>query len=167
MTRGVQHPDLLACDGDHLVVGEVDVPQVVGMGELPQRSVVGVQQDRGDRRLAQRRRDPDVVVVGVSADDRLDLAVADDGEDVVDRVRGVDDDALRVVTDHPHVVVDVEGLTVEREGAARDGVIDAQHQNRTTERSTLPPCILSNAASTSSIAISSVTNASRSSRPCW
>ena len=59
-----------------------------------------------------------VVVVGVGAHDRLDRAVADHGQDVVDRVRGVDDHALVVVADHPDVVVDVEGLPVEAEGAA-------------------------------------------------
>ena len=83
-------------------------------------------------------------------------------------VRGVDDEHLLVVAEQPHVVVDVERLAVEREGAAGDGVVDPErHQKITTERSTLPSCILSNAASTPSIPISSVTNASRSSRPCW
>ena len=67
--------------GDLLAVGEVDVPEEVGVGELPQRPVVGVQQDRRAGRLAQRGRDPHVVVVGVGAHDRLHRAVADHGED--------------------------------------------------------------------------------------
>ncbi len=75
-------------------------------------------------------------------------------EDGVDRVRGVDHHALVVVPDHPDVVVDVEGLAVEAERPADDGVVDprvvARHQRMTTERSTSPSCIRSNAASTSS-----------------
>ena len=122
------------------------------------------------------RRHPDVVVVGVGAHDRLDPPLPDDREDRLDVVGGVDDHALRVVADHPHVVVDVEGLAVEGEGAAGDGVVDAARRaggaqcsrhRITTERSTSPWCIFSNAASTSSSPISSDTNASRSSRPCW
>ncbi len=152
-------------------VGQVEVPEVVGVGELPQRLVVGVQEDRRDDGLAQRGRDAAVVVVGVGEQDRLHRAARDDGEDVLDRVRGVDDHALVVVADDPDVVVDVEGLAVEAEGAAGDGVVDAQvagHQSTiTTERRTSPWCIFSNAASMSPMPISSVTNASRSSRPCW
>ena len=45
--------------------------------------------------------------------------------------------------------------------------LEPRHQKTTTERSTSPWCIRSNAASTSPMPISSVTNASRSSRPCW
>ena len=97
----------------------------------------------------------------------LTVRPADDREDGVDVVRRVDDDALVVVTDHPDVVVDVEGLAVEGERAAGDGVVDTDAHRITTERSTSPECILSKAASTSPSAISSVTNASRSSRPCW
>ena len=119
VARGVQHPQRGAGDLDLLAVGEVDVPQLVGVGELPQRPVVGVQQDRRGHPLPQRRRDPDVVVVGVGAQDRLDRAVADDREDRLDVVRGVDHHALGVVADHPDVVVDVEGLAVEGERARR------------------------------------------------
>ena len=127
------------------------------MGELPQRTVVGVQQDRRDDPLAQLRSHPDVVVVGVGADDRLDLALPHDRHDRVHVVRRVDHDALAVVTDDPDVVVDLEGLTVEREGAGDDAVVDpgaargsgAGHRT-TTDRSTLcsplPPCIFASAA---------------------
>ena len=95
------------------------------------------------------------VVVGVSAHDRLHPPVAHDGHDPLDRVLRVDHHALGIVADHPDVVVDLEGLPV-----------DPSRHRTTTERSTSPWCIRSKAASTSSSLISSVTNASRSSRPC-
>ena len=85
-------------------------------------------------------------------------------EDRIGVVGCVDDDALLVVTDHPDVVVDVERLPVEGERPTGDGVIDPRHRT-TTDRSTSPACILSKAASTSPSPISSLTNASRSSRP--
>jgi uncharacterized membrane protein YkvA (DUF1232 family) len=50
--------------------------------------------------------------------------------------------------------------------ASRDHPRTEVSQRITTERSTSPWCIRSKAASTSSSLISSVTNASRSSRPC-
>ena len=56
-----------------LAVLEVDVPEVVGVGQLPQRPVVGVQQDRRTDRSRSAGATPDVVVVGVGADDRLHL----------------------------------------------------------------------------------------------
>ena len=167
--RRVQDLERGARDLDGLAVGDVDVPQLVGVGQLPQRPVVGVQQDRRADPLPQPGRDAAVVVVGVGQQDRLDLAPAHHVEDRVDVVGGVDDHALLVVADDPDVVVDLVHLPVEGEGAGHDGVVHPQaaHQKTTTERSTAPPCILSKAASTSSIEISSVTKASRSSRPCW
>ena len=66
-----------------------------------------------------------MVIVGVGADDRLDLPAAHHSEDVVDAVGRVDDDALVVVADHPDVVVHVERLAIQGEGAARDGMVDA------------------------------------------
>ncbi len=170
VTRRVEHLESRAADRDALTVREVDVPQLVGVRELPQRLVGRMQEDRCTDTLAQCGRHPYVVVVRVGAHDRLDRTVADDGEDGVDVVRGIDHDALRVVTDHPDVVVDVERLTVERERPGDDTVVDTRparraHHSTTTERRTSPWCIRSNAASTSPIPISSVTNASRSRRP--
>ncbi len=115
---GVQGADPGPGDLELPAVRQVQVPEVVAVGELPERLVVGVQEDRRDHGLAQSRRDPAVVVVGVGQQDRLHGAAADDGEDVVDRVGRIDDDALVVVTHHPDVVVDVEGLAIQREGAA-------------------------------------------------
>src|SRR5699024_6391316 len=155
-------------DVDRLAVVQVGIPQVVGMGELPQRPVVGMQQDRCRDTLPQLRCDAHMVIVRVRAHDCLDRTPGDEFEDVVDGVWCVDDDALDIVSDHPDVVVDVEGLAVQAERPRRDRVIDARgHQSTTTERRTSPWCIRSNAASTPSRAISSVTNASRSSLPCW
>ena len=109
----------------------------------------------------------DVVVVGVRAHDRLHRPAGHDLEDRVDVVRGVNHEALLVVADHPDVVVDVVGLPVEAERPRDDGVVDAGAHRTTTERSTPPECIVSKAASTSPRPISSLTKASRSSRPCW
>src|SRR5699024_5351190 len=99
-------------------------------------------------------------------------------------VRRVDDHALGVVPHDPDVVVHLPGTTVEGERAAGDQVVHphaaagvdtfGSHQTSppvgaglisTTERSTFPAVILSNAGSTSSIPIRSVTKPSRSSRP--
>ena len=143
MARRVQHLQRRAADLDAPAVGEVEVPEVVGVGELPERLVVGVQHDRRDRpasRSAGATRH--VVVVGVGADDRLDLAVRRRRPGCRRRVCGasITTHSL-VVADHPDVVVDVEGLAVERERAAGDGVVDPQrrsHQRITTERSTSP-----------------------------
>ena len=84
-------------------------------------------------------------------------------------VRGVDDDDLVVVADHPDVVVDVPGAAVEAERARGDdawSIAQARPaHSTTTERSTSPSCILSNASSTSSSAIVSVTNAPAAAGP--
>ena len=180
VARGVDHLDRSTPDRERLVVGEVDVPElgallVAPVGQLPQRAVVGVQQDRRPGAASELRRHAHVVVVGVGAHDRLDGPAGDDRQDRVDVVGGVDDQALLVVTDHPQVVVDVVRLAVQGERPRDDGVVDPhgrgahqQHHHRTQHG--LPSgawCILSKAASTSPMPISSVTNASRSSRPCW
>src|SRR6187551_1981119 len=108
-----------------------------------------------------------MIIMRVGEDDGGDLTVTDNLQDCLYGVRSVDDHALGVVTDHPHVVVDVEGLAVERERPRGDGVIDpGRHQKITTERRTPPVCIFSNASSTWSRRISSDTKASRSTRPC-
>ena len=57
-------------DRDRQPVGEVDVPEEVGMGQLPQRPLGGVQEDRRRHCLPQSDGDPHVVVVGVGAHDR-------------------------------------------------------------------------------------------------
>ena len=59
-------------------VAQVDVPELVGVRELPQRPVVGVQQDRRLHALAQLGRDAAVVVVGVGQQDRAHRALPDD-----------------------------------------------------------------------------------------
>ena len=134
-------------------------------------SIGGVQQDGRPDGALELRGDPHVVVVGVGADDRLDRTPAHRPHDRGRVVGGVDDDALVVVTQDPHVVVDLVGLPVQAERARGDGVVDPQTHagahRTTTERSTSPPCILSKAASIASSSISSVTNLSRSRRPCW
>ena len=77
-------------------------------------------------------------------------------EDRVHVVRRVDHHALAVVADHPDVVVDVEGLPVEAERARGDARGRSRAgpaiRSTTTERSTSPWCIRSNASSTSSSA---------------
>ena len=77
------------------------------------------------------------------------------------------DQALLVVADHPDVVVDVEGLAVEGEGARDDGVVDARPSEHHHGAKDVARVHLSKAASTSPSPISSLTKASRSSRPCW
>ncbi len=66
----------------------------------------------------------DVVVVGVGAHDSDDAAAGDTLGDLLQVVRGVDDDDLVVVADDPHVVVDVPGASVEGERSGGDDVVD-------------------------------------------
>src|SRR5699024_5692961 len=72
----------------------------------------------------------------------------------------------RVIADDPYVVVHVEGLPVEGGGSGRDEMFDCSHQNSTTDLSTWPAFILSNAGSTSAMPMRSDTNLSNGSRPC-
>ena len=51
-------------------------------------------------------------VVAVRHDHRHDIAPGDGIDYLARAVRGVDDDDLIVIADHPHVVVDVPGATV-------------------------------------------------------
>lgn len=157
-------------DLDYVAVGEVDVPQLGRVGQRPHRPVVGVEEDRRLGLLPQPGSDPHVVIVCVRAEDRLDAALPHDGEYPVHVVWGVDHDALVVVAEHPDIVVDLVGLPIGAKRPTRHGVIHTgaggAHRT-TTDRSTSPWCIRSNAVSTSSSPIRSLTKASRSSRPCW
>src|SRR5699024_2427156 len=127
---------------------------------------------------------PDVVVVTVREEDGAHCAPGDRIQHRLRVVRRVDDHALGVVPEDPDVVVHLPGAAVEGERAAGDEVlhphpaagIGALHSHRTsppvgaglistTERSTFPAVIFSNAGSTSSMPMRSVTKPSRSSRP--
>ena len=139
----------------------------------PQHGVVGVQQDRRIDGLGQGHGHVDVVVVAVGADDGAHPAVADSGGDGFVVMGGVDHHHLLVVADEPDVVVDLEVAAIEREDATGDDAIDpGRHQraafwsSTTTERSTSPRSMRWKAYSTSSRAMVSVTDRSRSSRPC-
>ena len=113
----VQHVHLRARDLEHLAVAQVAVGLVPAVHEVPQHAVVGVQQHRGADPLGELGRAADVVVVGVGAGDGDDGAVADGRGDGVGVVRRVEDEHLVVVAEQPDVVVDVERLPVEAEGA--------------------------------------------------
>src|SRR5690606_39458933 len=73
---------------------------------------------------------------------------------------GIEHDHLFVVADDPDVVVDIPTAAVEFELAAGDDPLNRPpvHLSTTTDRSTSPRCIFSNAPSTSSSAMRSVTN---------
>ncbi len=79
---------------------------------------------------------------------------------------GVEHHDIGIVADEPDVVVDFPTATVEFEGAVGDDSLDVGHHNTTTERSTLPSCILWNASSMSPSPMRSETNFSSGSRPC-
>jgi hypothetical protein len=66
-----------------------------------------------------------MVVVGVGAGYGDDPAGTDRRGDGVRIVRGVDEEHLLVVPEQPYVVVDVERLAVEAEGATGDEVLYA------------------------------------------
>ncbi len=75
--------------------------------------------------VGQGRRGVDVVVVAVGADHGDHPAAGDALDDGLVVVGGVDDDALLVVAHDPDVVVDVEVLAVDGEGARGDHLVDA------------------------------------------
>ena len=72
--------------------------------------------------------------MSMGAGDGDDSAGADRRGDGVGIVRSVDDQHLVVIPQEPHVVVDVEGLAVEAEGAAGDEVLHAGGHGAATRR---------------------------------
>src|SRR5699024_583028 len=83
-------------------------------------------------------------------------------------VRSVEDDALLVVAEHPHVVVDLMRLAVQAEGAGGDGMGEScgHRATSTTVRRVLPSCSASSAASVPARSVRPVTKRSSGSRPC-
>src|SRR3954469_23542728 len=133
---------------------------------LPQHLVVGVQQNRRAEPLRELRRHGDVVVVRMCAQHRDNLAITDRINDRLRGVRGVNDEHLTIVTDEPDVVVDVPAATVQTELPRRDDTLDPQAHSTTTERNTSPRCMVSNASSTWSSLMRSLTNLSSGRRSC-
>jgi hypothetical protein len=107
-----------------------------------------------------------VVVVAVGADHGYHVASVDSRHDRCRGVRGVKDHDVGIVANEPDVVVDFPTAAVEFEGAVGDDALDIAHHSITTERSTLPSCILWNASSMSSRPMRSDTNFSSGNRPC-
>src|SRR6202044_24254 len=107
-----------------------------------------------------------VVVVAVGAHDRHHVATVDGFHNRGRGVGGIKDPHVGVVAHQPDVVVDFPTAAVEFEGAVGDDAFDVGHHSITTERSTLPSCILWNASSTSPRPIRSETNFSSGNRPC-
>ena len=104
-----------------------------------------------------------MIVVAVRAHDRHHVAARHGVQDWFGGVGGVENHDVGVVADEPDVVVDFPTATVEFEGSVGDYLVD---HNTTTERSTLPSCILWKASSMSSSPMRSETNLSNGSRPC-
>jgi hypothetical protein len=129
MAGGVQDLQGSAGDGENLAVGEVGVPRRGTMHQRPEGLVGRMQEDGGADGGAKGGGDADMVVMGMGAHDGGDGPVPHKGEDVGNGVGGVYDNARRSVTDDPEVVVDGEGLAVEAERAAADGMVDANHEN--------------------------------------
>ena len=77
----------------------------------------------------------------------------------------VGDDSDVVVFDAAHSAEPIVAA-VEFEGAMRNDALDGGHYSITTERSTLPSCILWNASSMPSRPMRSETNFSSGNRPC-
>ena len=98
---------------DHLLVSKVIVYAPVGVYGLPQHRVVWVQPDRRTCLVGERGCGVDVVVVSVRADDRLDSATSDCGDDWSMVVCRVDHNDLSIVAHQPNVVLDLEVLTIE------------------------------------------------------
>ena len=141
------------------------IRRIPGPHDVPQHAVGVVQPDRRVDDIAQRHGGVDVVVVPVGQHDRRHPTAVDGVDDRLVIVRGVEDDDLAFVADEPDVVGDLPLAAIESEDAVRRDELDG-HQSTTTERSTSPRSILWNASSTSSSLICSLTNRSRSRRPC-
>ncbi len=127
-----------------------------------------MQQDRRAGALGERGGGVDVVVVGVGGDDGEQPASAERRLDRRGVVGRVDHHGLGVVADDPDVVLHLPAAAVEFEGAGGDEPVDpevAGAHRTTTERSTSPWCMRSNACSTASSSMVSLTNAPRSRRP--
>ena len=164
----VEHHQVDAAGRDDVAIVEGSVVRTIGVHDVPQHRVVGVQEDRRVDGLGERDGGVDVVVVPVRADDRHDAAAVHALDDRRVVVGGVDHEHLVVVADQPDVVVDVEVLAVDRERATGDDPVQAGHHEpptTTTERSTSPRSIRWNASSTPSSGMVSLTKRSRSSRP--
>src|SRR5437879_2568603 len=165
MPRGADDLDLRARHADPLPVLQPPV-RLFGMGHLPQHVVAGMKQHRAVQPLAKLGGNGHVVVVAVGADDRGHVAAGDGVDDRTGLVCGIDDHHVAVITDQPDVVVDVPGPTVQRESSFGDDTFNAQAHSTTTERSTSPRCMVSNACSTWSSLMRSLTNLSSGRRPC-
>src|SRR5215217_570787 len=166
---GVHHLERQAGNLDLVAVTQLAVRRDM-VGELPQRTIIGMQQDRRCNGRRQLRSGSNMIIMGVRAQDRDHPTARNDAEDLGGVVGGVDDDAFLVITDDPDVVLDGDRLMVDRERAGGDCVIDPGRHARvparsafsmiTTERRTSPRFILSNAVSISPMAILSLTKAS-------
>ena len=106
------------------------------------------------------------VAVGEGAHDCPHPPVAHDGQNPLDVGAAHRSPRARHPRRPPRRCCRTRCLPVEREHPRRHAGVNPSRHRITTERSTSPWCIRSKAASTSSSLISSVTNASRSSRPC-
>lgn len=115
VTWCVQDPYLGSGYCNELVVLEMAIGLVPWMRLLPNGQVIRVQQDWGVGGVREFGCCPDMVVVGVGGEDRRYSASVDEIKDRLDIVGYVDDDAFGVVADYPSVVVDVNGVAVERE----------------------------------------------------
>ena len=166
----MQHAQLGTAGAEHVAVGERAVGIAIGIHDVPQHEVGGVQQDRRVDRVLQRDRGVDVIVVAVGQRDRGDVTAVDRVDDRLRVVGGIDDDDLPLVADEPDVVGDLPLAAVESEDARRVDEFDRgvlmKLISTTTLRSTSPRSIRWNASSTSPRPMVSVTKSSSGRRPC-
>ena len=116
------------------------VEVVIGVHDIPKKSVELVEEDRRIDCLAQRDCGVDVVVVPMRQHDAGDVAAVDGIQDRLMIVRRVEDHDFLVVADQPDVVGDLPLAAVEGEDAVRGDQFD--RHSTTTERSTSPRSIL-------------------------
>ena len=145
MARRVQSAQLRAGNTHVVAVGH-RAKASVRVGHPPEYVIGGVKQNRRVERLAQFGSHRHVIVVSVRAHHRHHIAPAHGRHDRLRGVGGVEDHDVGIVPDDPDVVVDIPTATVEFEGSVGDYSLDRAlnfgHHNITTERSTLPACIL-------------------------
>ena len=151
MTGCVYRLNFRSGDSDPLIYVEVAIPDT-GMCCFPQYFIGRVKQYGSVKPMGQFRCGSDVVVVTVCADHRDHVAAGDSGNDRFGVVCGVNHDHVGVVSDQPHVVVDIPASAVKFESARRDNPFDTNGvafgvqfgdvgHGTTTDRSTSPACI--------------------------
>jgi hypothetical protein len=113
--RSMQHSKLMTSDLHRLTRYYLTVGRGVGVDDVPQHPIVGMQQDWCVDSFSQGHSSVDVVVVAMGEHDRPYSTAADRVDDRLVVVGGIEDHHLAVVADQPDVVLNLPLATIESE----------------------------------------------------